>query len=70
MPKDRVSEADIYNLMRTEGAATRIRRYRQEAHKLRGLAQIETSEEFREALLSLTKEYEALVSSLVPTAQE
>jgi hypothetical protein len=49
--------------MRTEGAAMRIRRYRQEAHKLRGLAQIETSEEFREALLSLAKEYEALVSS-------
>jgi hypothetical protein len=70
MPKDVVPEADIYNFIRADGAAMRVRRYRQEAHRFRGLAQIETNEEFREALLSIAKEYEALVASLVPTAED
>ena len=43
---------------------------RQEAHKFRGLVQIETNEEFRETLLSIAKEYEALAASLVPTKED
>lgn len=70
MPKDVVPKIDVYDFVRTDGAAMRVRRYRQEAHRFRGLAQIETNEEFREALLSLAKEYEALAASLVPTAQD
>ena len=66
MPKGGISETDIYNFMTAQGAAMRVRRYREEAHKLRGLAQIETNEKFREELLSLAKEYEALAASLVP----
>ena len=66
MPRGGVSEANIHNFMRAEGAAARVRRYQQQAHRFRGLAQIESNEKFREVLVSLAQEYETLAASLVP----
>jgi len=70
MPKRGITETDFHNFMRAEGAAARVRRYQQQAHRFRGLAQIETNDKFREALVSLAKEYEALAASLVPTSED
>ena len=65
-----VPEGDLYTFMLTAGATERAARYRQEAAKFRELAQTETDHHFREELLSIAKQYEALAEGLTPLSDE